>query len=423
MEWLDDGKSGPSAETEGEKFRRQIESRPSPRSPHPEAGRTTRPASPQARVKKAETSAARAPSPPVSLRPKSRPVLLYWLFAVALIPLGVSLMSEEEQLQQRVDRTVGKAFEDLLETEPDKAIRLLGGEELTDDEFFELIPEHKLEGAHLSHGSMVQWLYAFLAAAGFAGAIWLLFQPGKATMKHILWVGLCTATAGILFLFVVQWIAEFTQNWIVVGRSILVIVFYIFKFIGFSYRAAMDPANGFLLSFLGFTCGVGLCEELCKLMPVVFRLRDKGDLGWRGACVWGLASGVGFGVAEGIMYSSGYYNGISTGGIYAVRFISCVALHAIWGGAAAISLFRRRGSIQGDLGVGEWLATLLWVMAVPMILHGLYDTLLKKEMNGLALLVAVASFAWLIIVTEWTRHEEGAFYTAEEAKPRRTQYA
>ena len=35
------------------------------------------------------------------------------------------------------------------------------------------------------------------------------------------------------------------------------------------------------------------------------------------------------------------------------------------------------------------------IVAVPMILHGLYDTLLKKEMSVLALVVAVASFFWL----------------------------
>jgi len=34
-------------------------------------------------------------------------------------------------------------------------------------------------------------------------------------------------------------------------------------------------------------------------------------------------------------------------------------------------------------------------VAVPMILHGLYDTLLKREMNGIALLVALASFGYL----------------------------
>ena len=35
------------------------------------------------------------------------------------------------------------------------------------------------------------------------------------------------------------------------------------------------------------------------------------------------------------------------------------------------------------------------VVAVPMVLHGFYDTLLKKDLNAQALAVAVASFVWL----------------------------
>ena len=43
------------------------------------------------------------------------------------------------------------------------------------------------------------------------------------------------------------------------------------------------------------------------------------------------------------------------------------------------------------------------MLAVPMILHGLYDTLLKKEMNAYALLVGLASFAWFTWQVESAR--------------------
>ena len=88
------------------------------------------------------------------------------------------------------------------------------------------------------------------------------------------------------------------------------LLFYVVKFIGFSYRCAEDPSNGFLLSFIGFTMGVGLCEELVKAVPLLWHFKTYGTMSWRAACLWGFASGVGFGVAEGIMYSSRYYNGI-----------------------------------------------------------------------------------------------------------------
>ena len=45
----------------------------------------------------------------------------------------------------------------------------------------------------------------------------------------------------------------------------------------------------------------------------------------------------------------------------------------------------------------------LRVLAVPMVLHGFYDTLLKKDMNVWALVVAFASFAWFAAQIERAR--------------------
>src|SRR5262249_17879067 len=79
---------------------------------------------------------------------------------------------------------------------------------------------------------------------------------------------------------------------------IVVLIFWIFKFIAFSYNAAADPSNGFFLSFLGYTLGVGLCEELCKAIPLLLHYRQPSEQSWRGAFLWGLASGAGFGIAR-----------------------------------------------------------------------------------------------------------------------------
>jgi RsiW-degrading membrane proteinase PrsW (M82 family) len=179
------------------------------------------------------------------------------------------------------------------------------------------------------------------------------------------------------------------------GRSIVVILFYIVKLIGYSYRAALDPENGFFLSFLGFTFGVGFCEEVCKALPLLWHYRRPTDLAWRGAFLWGLASGAGFGISEGITYASDYYNGITGSEIYYVRFISCVALHALWTGSVAITLYNRQELLQKEMPWYEYIAPVFLIVAVPMVLHGLYDTLLKKELNGAALGVAVVSFLFL----------------------------
>jgi RsiW-degrading membrane proteinase PrsW (M82 family) len=192
-----------------------------------------------------------------------------------------------------------------------------------------------------------------------------------------------------------------------------VLLFYIVKFIGFSYHAATDKNTGFWLSFLGFTFGVGLCEEITKALPVIIWLRKDNKLDWRAACSLGLASGVGFGVAEGIMYAGHYYNGVMPFDIYLTRFISCVALHATW--TAAVCLMAKQNLAGFDSNdATDWAKHLLIIISVPAVLHGLYDTLLKKEMEGYALLIALASFAWLAFMIERSRSaDEGV------APPRR----
>src|SRR5438132_8581921 len=42
------------------------------------------------------------------------------------------------------------------------------------------------------------------------------------------------------------------------------------------------------------------------------QLSDDVEPRWNSLLMWGLASGIGFGIAEGIMYSSRYYNGIES---------------------------------------------------------------------------------------------------------------
>lgn len=183
---------------------------------------------------------------------------------------------------------------------------------------------------------------------------------------------------------------------VVVFRGVLAPMFWLLWLLGRSYAMADDPNSGVVASFLGFTAGAGFCEEVCKAGPVLVMLASGTAFTWRMAFLWGLAGGAGFGVAEGIMYSSSYYNGIAGPGIYLVRFISCVALHAVWSGAVGISAQQRQELLQEEH--ESWwmyLPGLLLIVAVSMILHGLYDTLLKKEYPLGALAVAVASFGYL----------------------------
>ena len=122
--------------------------------------------------------------------------------------------------------------------------------------------------------------------------------------------------------------------------------------------------------------------------------------------MWGLASGAGFGVSEALFYSEYFYNGISSGFQYAVRFISCVGAHAVLSASAGISLYHSQHLLNQ---AGAWYekgVILLRVLVVVMFLHGLYDCLLAKEIYGPAFLVDAAAFLWLAWQIETARRKE-----------------
>jgi hypothetical protein len=84
-----------------------------------------------------------------------------------------------------------------------------------------------------------------------------------------------------------------------------------------------------------------------------------------------------------------------------------VALHTIWAGAVALVMNRNQDYL-GDDGF-DWETAGNFVvryLAVPMVLHGLYDTLLKQEYNLWALAVAAISFGWLAWLVFRERAEE-----------------
>jgi RsiW-degrading membrane proteinase PrsW (M82 family) len=328
-----------------------------------------------------------------------RYAILALAIAPLLMPLGDSGGDAEPDFETRVERTL--EAEHATESQRETVGRVYAAfeqERATESDVIDALPRHRLEGALLPRKTWLHWAFAIASAAFYFTFLLLVFPPGKTDPKHLLLAGLFTATIGILLLLLVQQIA-FSGVWIHGGGQ-LAILFLLLQFIGYSYSAALDPSNGFVASFLGFTAGVGFCEELCKQLPLLYHFRTKATLDWRGACLWGFASGVGFGVSEGITYSSDFYNGRTSGAIYVVRFVACVALHAIWAASAAIVLCRRQVTVQGRMPLLALIPPIIAIIIVPMALHGAYDTLLKKDHALIAFAVAVASFGWLAFQVE-----------------------
>lgn len=330
---------------------------------------------------------------PIPLLPPAIQDRLYWLWLVALVPLVIMTFFPAPSIEERIRQY----FEENPALREKIAAAVKATPEADKEDLFEAaMPDDRLPGAHVGQDSLVHWTYAGISAVCFTVLILLMFRSYDVSWWLPIALAAGVGTAGILMLLAFQYIAlnvaagGFPR---VRGIWALVIVAILF-FIGWSYRCALQDDSPPLVSFFGFTCGVGLCEEFIKALPIWMFMKANPQCDWRAAVIVGLACGVGFGVSEGISYSRDGYNGVATGMIYLVRFTSCVALHSIWSGAVAMIMFGERAQHEEHEGIASIAISIVKYVLIAMVLHGLYDTLLKHEQGLLALLVAIASFAW-----------------------------
>lgn len=138
-------------------------------------------------------------------------------------------------------------------------------------------------------------------------------------------------------------------------------------------------------------CSAAFCEELCKFAFLRFGTWKNPEFGYRfDGIVYGVAVAVGFAVLENIMYVGQY--GLYTG---IVRAVMAVPLHAFCG--VFMGIFygaAKQARIQGK-GAGKYL---LPALIVPMLIHGVYDTLAFLE-NTAASVVLLAFVVLMYIVS------------------------
>ncbi len=304
----------------------------------------------------------------------------YWILALAFFPLAISLAQDRDNTKERFQRA--------LEANPDVKKRL-DEEDLTPDQIISAFPGKKLDSlAFLPRDTHAHYAYALVATGVFLGLFFCFFSHGTFKPWHLVVVGLFTGTFGIAGLLIVH----------EVGIPTILV--------GIGMMSKESTLSDFLACWAGFTFGVGLLEEACKIAPLFILFLYKKKITWRTAVMWGLASGVGFGVNEGILYSETFYNGITTAMQYVVRFVSCVALHAIWTASAGLSLYFTQSLLNQFSEWYEKAVVMLRVLIIVMFLHGLFDALLTRDMRAPALLVAAASIVWLGWQIENARKQE-----------------
>ncbi len=149
---------------------------------------------------------------------------------------------------------------------------------------------------------------------------------------------------------------------------------------------------------IGFVFGVGVVEEIIKVLPVWWLYVHKRNEDSLSTKVFlGCISGFAFGVAEAVNYSLSYAFGLRLGslgsGDYLIlqltRLITLPLLHAVWAGVFAY--FVALASVNLKVGKGLLVAGLL----ITAILHGLYDTVSESAVGlGVAVLSILLFLAY-----------------------------
>jgi RsiW-degrading membrane proteinase PrsW (M82 family) len=146
-------------------------------------------------------------------------------------------------------------------------------------------------------------------------------------------------------------------------------------------------SSNIILRLVGFIFGVGLLEETVKAIPLLFLLwRAKEPYIPQSMVFYGLMSGIAFGVFEGVQYQMT----VNTQLDYADAFFMNVArltslpfLHAVWTGMVGYFLS------FACLYPRYRLSLYFLAIAVPAVIHGVYDVLARNIFGLLLMLLSV----------------------------------
>lgn len=158
----------------------------------------------------------------------------------------------------------------------------------------------------------------------------------------------------------------------------------------------------FIFNLFGYIFGVGLTEEFVKLLPLLIIYRfAREPLQPKTLVFYGLISGIAFGVFEGVQYQMSVNSQLdytSSFFMNIARLTSLPFLHAIWtaiagyfiGFAKLYPLFRH--------------ALYFLAIAIPALLHGLYDTFCS---SFLGMLIALPiTFLAVFLLTTYLRQAQ-----------------
>ncbi len=327
-------------------------------------------------IASAAPSLPEAPAAPVAPpAPRAAP----YLFSLTLLPLLAAVFTPH-RIDDRIARAAER-FPSLLD-----AVQRSGPVSAA----VALLPEARIEGAHVAAGSFVHWAYALGSGVLVLGAVRALFARGNHAGRRTVWAALVSSVAGFVLLQGMQLAAAATAVSSTDGAGTLHAAL---ATLSFCYRAPLDPDTSFLLAAAAYAL-LAIALELLKLLPVARLVLRSPETGAPTALAVGLSSGIGLGIAQSLVYAPSHLHGLHGFGSYAVRFVTSTALHGVWAGIAASAIAGGGEPLSASVrGLARFAAPLRVVLGV-VALHALYDTMERRGMVAGSMLIAVVSFGW-----------------------------
>lgn len=310
------------------------------------------------------------------------------MLGLAVLPLLWVILHRETPTGVRIARTFANVS-------PATAVKLRALESWDDAQVvLGCLPDRRIEGALLAVDTRAHWaLVGGAAAVASALCVWA-FGARRDDLVRCAQMALFTATAGIAgFEAVLQLSWWGRETWPDGGGLGWL------GAVAAAYDVASDASRGFAARLLASMASVGTCEELCKAAPLIMLARGPTVADRRAWLLYGVASGLGFGLAEAVSYAEGRYNGFATGQTYLVRYVSCVASHGLLCASAALSLHGRLAWLTAPWTSGRPFAAVGMALSWPVLAHALYDALLEVDQPVLALasdLAVFAVFVWQV---------------------------
>lgn len=157
----------------------------------------------------------------------------------------------------------------------------------------------------------------------------------------------------------------------------------------------------FPVNIVGYVLGVGLPEEFAKILPLLILAgRAKKPILPQTLVYYGLMSGIAFGVWEGVdyqlrvnsalEYTSSFLHNIS-------RLTSLPFMHAIWCGIAGY--FVSFAKLYPKYRISLYILAL----AVPAILHGLYDSFVSINNTLFVIIALIIAFTSVILLMTYLK--------------------